>query len=404
MPQKCHAFVVIAWWLQLSEKIISSANSYGRPYDLAIVGSGIVGLSCARAAAVRGLRVVVIDRDAEACGASVRNFGFITVTGQERGAAWARARRTCAIWEEVAQQAGIAVLHRGLWLTTRREESAAVVESFLKTEMGEGCEILSRSAAQRRCPELTGPGVQAVLHSAIDLRVESRQAVPRIAAWLTQRFGVEFLRRAAVLSVEPPRLETSRGLVEATAVVVCPGDDLASLFPERIARYNVTRCQLQMLRLENPGFRFPGAVMSDLGLVRYAGYSALPEAAALRSRLEAEQGEHLRHGIHLIAVQSADGSLVVGDSHHYGETPDGLRHDYVDDLMLEEFAAATGVEPPAIRERWIGTYAASAERTMFIDAPAADVRLVMITSGSGASTGFAIGEEIVKDLFAEGGR
>ena len=36
---------------------------------------------------------------------------------------------------------------------------------------------------------------------------------------------------------------------------------------------------------------------------------------------------------------------------------------------------------------------------MFMDAPACDVRLLMITSGSGASTGFAIAEEVVKDLF-----
>jgi D-hydroxyproline dehydrogenase subunit beta len=348
------------------------------------------------------LRVIVIDRDAECCGASVRNFGFITVTGQERGTAWERARRTCAIWEEVAQQAGIDVLHRGLWLTTRRRESVAVLESFVKTEMGEGCEILSRSAAQARCRDVVGPDVHAVLHSAIDLRVESREAIPRIAAWLSARFGVEFMRRTAVLSVEPPRIETSRGRVEATTAVVCPGNDVASLFPRQIAKYNVALCKLQMLRLENPGFRLPGAVMSDLGLIRYAGYSALPEATALRERLEAEQSEHLRHGIHLIAVQSADGSLVIGDSHHYGETPAFFAQERVDDLMLEEFAAATGIKPPAIRERWLGTYAASAERTMFIDAPAADVRLVMITSGSGASTGFAIGEEVVTDLFGEG--
>jgi FAD dependent oxidoreductase TIGR03364 len=376
----------------------------GRPYDLAIVGSGIVGLSCARAAALQGLRVVVIDRDAKACGASVRNFGFITVTGQERGAAWARARRTCAIWEDVAQQAGVPVLQRGLWLTTRRQEAAAVLEAFVKTEMGEGCEILSRAAAYGRCREVVGPDVQAVLHSSVDLRVESREAIPKIAAWLAERLGVKFMRQTTVLCVDPPRLETSRGRVQAAAAIVCPGDDLASLFPQCIAKYNVARCKLQMLRLENPGFLLPGAVMSDLGLVRYAGYSALPESRPLRARLEAEQAEHLRHGIHLIAVQSADGSLVVGDSHHYGETPDFFAQERVDQLMLQEFAAATGVRPPAIRERWIGTYAASSERTMFIDAPAPGVRLVMITSGTGASTGFAIGEEVVNDLFGRGGK
>jgi hypothetical protein len=153
-----------------------------------------------------------------------------------------------------------------------------------------------------------------------------------------------------------------------------------------------------MLRLEDPGFRLPGIVMSDLGLIRYPGYAALAEAALLRASLEAEQGEHVKHGIHLIVVQSADGSLVVGDSHHYTATPDYFTDERIDQLILEEYSAATGRSPPAVRERWVGTYA-SADRTMFIDAPACDVRLVMITSGSGASTGFAIGEEVVTDLF-----
>ena len=371
-------------------------------FDLAIVGAGIIGLSCARAAALQGLRTVVIDRDAEACGASVRNFGFITVTGQERGASWARARRSCAIWEDVARQAGISILQRGLWMTTRRPEAAAVLEAFVRTEMGEGCRILSRAQAGAHCPELVGPDVQAVLQSSIDLRVESREAIPKIAAWLAEQHGVVFLRQTAVLSVEPPKLETSRGIVAAGAAVVCPGDDVVSLFASRIAKYRPTRCKLQMLRLADPGFRLPGAVMSDLGLVRYAGYSALPEAAPLRARLEAEQGEHLRHGIHLIAVQSADGTLVVGDSHHYATTPDFFADERVDRLILDELAAATGRPPSAVRERWIGTYSSCTDRTLFIDAPARAVRIVMITSGSGASTGFAVGEEVVGDLLSRG--
>ena len=368
-------------------------------FDLAIVGAGIIGLSCARAAALQGLRVVVIDRDAQSNGASVRNFGFITVTGQERGLAWNRARRTCEIWEQVAREAEVPVLQRGLWMSVRRPEAVSLLESFMKTEMGEGCEILSRTAAGARCSEMLGADVQAVLTSSIDLRVESRQAIPNIAAWLADSQGVTFLRETAVHTVRPPRIETSRGMIDAGAAVICPGDDLTSLFPQAIAKFQVTRCKLQMLRLSDPGFLLPAVLMSDLGLVRYAGYSALPEAAPLLARLEAEQGEHLRHGIHLIVTQSSDGSLVVGDSHHYSQTPDGFAEERVDQLILEEFAAATGRAPSPVRERWMGTYAACGDRSMFIDTPAPDVRLVMITSGSGASTGFAIGEEVVRDLF-----
>ncbi len=368
-------------------------------FDLAVVGAGIVGLSCARAAALKGLRVVVIDRDAQANGASVRNFGFITVTGQERGATWNRARRTCAIWKEVAAAAGIPILQRGLWLTTRRPEALPVLDAFLRTEMGEGCEILNPAAARARCAELAGPDLQAVLVSTNDIRVESREAIPKVAAWLARRLGVVFLRETTVHAVEPPRLDTSRGVVQAGAVAICPGDDLNGLFPRQIAHYGVTRCKLQMLRVANPGFRLPGAVMSDLGLIRYAGYAALPEAAPLRVRLKAEQSEHLDHGIHLIVVQSADGSLVVGDSHHYAATPDPFGDARVDRLILEEYAAATGRPAPPVLEHWTGTYSSAPDRTMFIDAPAPAVRIAMVTSGSGASTGFAIGEEVIADLF-----
>ena len=54
--------------------------------------------------------------------------------------------------------------------------------------------------------------------------------------------------------------------------------------------------------------------MSDLSLVRYEGFASLPEAGILRQRLQAEQPEHFQHGIHLLATQSADGSLVVVDT------------------------------------------------------------------------------------------
>src|SRR5580698_11308360 len=107
----------------------------GSSFDLAVVGAGIVGLGCALAAARRGKRVVVIDRDAQANGASVRNFGFITVTGQERGQMWRRARRSREVWQEVTTAAAIPVMQRGMWMLVRRGESLRVLDDFLGSEM-----------------------------------------------------------------------------------------------------------------------------------------------------------------------------------------------------------------------------------------------------------------------------
>ncbi len=371
-------------------------------FDLAVVGAGIIGLATALAAVRRGLRVIVIDRDAQANGASVRNFGFITVTGQERHSMWGRARRTREAWSEVCAAAAIPIVQRGLWMLARHPESVAVLEAFMRTEMAQGCQMLDPGALQRMCPSFSAAPALAALHSDTELRVESRDAVPRLARWLADTHAVVFQRNTSVLDVEVPCVTTSHGTVRADRVAVCPGDDFNGLYAQRIEQFHLNRCRLQMLRLASPGFRLPGAVMSDLSLIRYAGYSELAPAAALRTRLMREQPQHLEHGIHLIVVQSDDGTLIVGDSHHYAATPEPFAREEVDAMILEEFHATLGFAPPAVIERWIGTYASAADRQVLIDAPHPAVRIAIVTCGAGASTCFALGEEIVSSLIETG--
>ncbi len=371
-----------------------------RAYDLAVVGAGICGLAHALAASRRGKRVVVIDRDAQANGASIRNFGFITVTGQQAGKCWERAMRSRDVWAEIAPKAGIAILQHGLLTVARRPEARAVLEQFRDTDMGRDCRILEPAEIADRYAGLRAGAFAGALQSPHEIRVESRDAIPRLAAYLEEQHGVSFLRGTAVRAASPPRLETSRGPVEAETVVVCPGDDFRSLHAERIAAYGLVRCKLHMMRVRPERFdeRLP-PVMSDLGLVRYLGYSEQPAAAALKARLLDEQGEHLEHGVHLIVVRSADGSLVVGDSHHYGETPDPFAPTGIDDLILDEYARVFDGPLPDLVEHWTGTYASASDRLMLVDRPSDALRIVIITSGTGASTSFAIGEEVVADLY-----
>jgi FAD dependent oxidoreductase TIGR03364 len=218
--------------------------------------------------------------------------------------------------------------------------------------------------------------------------------VPLLADWLASRWGVVFAPPASVIACESGVVRTPEGEVRADKVFVCPGDDLTGLFPEVMARHQVSRCKLNMLRLAAPGWRLHHPVMSDLGLVRYQGYSALPSAAALRTQLEHEQAAQLAAGVHLIAVQSADGSLVVGDSHEYGDAPDPFQHAAIDALILEEFAAVLGAAPAAT-ERWVGTYAVSPLHNWFTEEVASDVHVTVVTCGAGMSTAFAIAERSV---------
>jgi len=371
-----------------------------RSFDVAIVGAGICGLAHALAAARRGKRVVVVDRDRQANGASIRNFGFVTIAGQQDGECWRRARRSRDVWAEVAEAAGIPVLQRGLLVIARRPEARAVLEQFLATDMGAECRLVEPRDIETYGTGLRSKSFAGALFSPHEIRVESREAIPRVAAYLAERYDVTFRRETVVHAATPPRLETSRGIIEAAAIVVCPGDDFLTLHADRIAGYGLTRCKLHMMRLAPPRFdeRLP-VVMSDLGMIRYPGYSGLPAARALERRLTAEQGEHVANGVHLIVARSADNSLVVGDSHHYAATPDPFASTAVDDLILDEYAHVFAGDAPPVAERWTGTYASAKDRLTLVDKPSDALRIVLVTSGIGASISFALAEEVLADLF-----
>lgn len=372
-----------------------------RRTDVLIVGAGIVGLAHALIAVRHGRTVRVLDRDAQANNASVRNFGFVTVTGQQPGDTWRRARRSRDIWAEVAPLAGIDVAHHGLVVAARRHEAEAVLQAFVQTETGAECRLITAGEARDRVPALRTDGLRAALWSPHELRVESRDAVPRLAAWLQNTHGVDIRRSVQVVAINTPVIDTSSGSFEADTVIVCPGDDFLSLYPDRIAQYGLTRCALQMMRvLPRTPMRLGAAVMSDFGLVRYLGYSQLEPAMALRRAIERDEPEMLEHGIHLIAVQSPhDDSLVVGDSHHYATTPAPFGRDDVDNLILRELDRVLELPERSVVQRWIGTYASSPERTMLIDRPSERVRIVLVTSGTGASTAFGIAEDVFAELY-----
>lgn len=365
-------------------------------FDVIVVGAGVVGLAHAYEAARKGLSVCVVERDAACVGASIRNFGFITVTGQGAGDTWRRARYSRDVWADIAPKAGIEVIHQGLNLVATRDKALDVLQAFMATEMAQsaGCALWSPAQAAQHAPELNLAKAQAVLHSPIELRVESRDAIGQLTRWLAEAHGVSFRFGEAVLEVATPKVVTAKTTLHAERVVVCTNADIHGLYSPLFAKHQVRLCQLQMLRVKpQAGFRLQASVMGDLSLVRYHGYSKLPEAQALLQQLQQEEADSLAHGIHLIAVQSADGSLVVGDSHHYGAAVGPFAHDTVDALMLRHMCEALHITDYQIAERWVGIYPSAPQVDCFIEAPDDATRVAVVTSGTGASTAFGVAQD-----------
>jgi D-hydroxyproline dehydrogenase subunit beta len=282
-------------------------------------------------------------------------------------------------------------------------EAIAVLEDFAAGTMGSQCELLDRAALARRVPMARLENVTGALWSPHELRVEPRIAIPALEAYLANELGVTVRRGVYVNAVRAPEIQTSDGVLRAENIIVAPGPDLVSLFPEVHARRGVRLCKLQMLRLapQPPGWRLPASIMSDYALIRYRGFSAQQAAASLRPVLQERAPKVLAFGIHLIVVQNSDGSLIVGDSHEYGAMVDPFYSMEIEDTILELAYSTLHIPNADAIERWIRAYPQSEQCEWLVDAPDDRTRVVQVTTGNGMSTAFGLAEEVIDKLVAK---
>lgn len=376
-----------------------------KTYDLLVVGAGIVGLAHAYEASKRGLKVAVIDKNHRCIGASIRNFGFVTVSGQSSRDTWRRAMYSRNVWADIAQKAAIPIIHQSSWVVCQRPEAVDVASAFLRTEMGEGCRLIDREDFSV-LPKMGFTGIESLrldkahglFYSPHEFRVESREAIPILTSWLESIMQIDFYWGLEVTGCDVPQIDTSLGRFYADRVVICPGAELNGIAKPYLEHRSIDLCTLQMLRVRvDDGFLLPGSVMTDHSLARYLGWSELPEAGALKNRIKQEMPNYIKEGIHLIVVQSADGSLVVGDSHRYGKTDDVFADEKIDEMILSLLSETLVYQNLTVVERWMGVYPSSSEQDALIEKVNDQLRIAIVTSGTGASTAFGLAKDNLDD-------
>src|SRR5262245_54147029 len=89
---------------------------------LVVVGGGVIGSALALLGLRRGYEVAHIERELDARGASVRNFGLVWVSGRPPGAELAFALRSRELWEQLAAEVPAVGFRASGSLTIVREE------------------------------------------------------------------------------------------------------------------------------------------------------------------------------------------------------------------------------------------------------------------------------------------
>ncbi len=356
-------------------------------YDLAVVGAGLVGLAHALAAARRGLKTIVLERDRAPAGRSLRDAGIVCPAGQTAGTSWLRARRSATLWMELGRLADFEVMPLGLLALAQSPEAATVLQDFAVSRMGMGSLPLDRAELEQRLPAVAD-GVICGLSAPEGCRFEPRRALPRLADFLG-RTGVEIACGIAATGIVTGRIETTSGLIRADRIVVAPGTDLQTLYPRIFEGHGVRLAGRHYLRLapQPPSFRPGAVVIGDAGILAQGGFAGQRTATALRARPAAGPAVEL--------VQAADGSLVVTAP---AATLDPFMTAAAEAAMLAAAAGLVAIPDPAVIERWQALTPVADGRDVIIVAPEPGIRLVSVTGDNAAGTALALAEEVVEDL------
>lgn len=391
----------------------TTGNSPGQAVDVVVVGAGIIGLAHAAHAVANGLTVTIIERDHHAAGASVRNFGHCCITAQS-GDLYELARTSRKYWLEFAEQAGFWAVESGAVVLARTDAEMAVLHELSAAREPGQVQLLSPDATRERLdpvaaglldggtPQGDWPGLIGGAFLRDDLRVDPRTTVAKLAEWLSRQSGVELHWNTAALgfsqSPDGVTVQTSRGVLQAKQVFVCVGHDVDYLFPDLAAEHRIQRCALQMSLAAGPaGVRFTPAVLTATSMLRYPAFTDMPAAEALRSEVEAKQPELLDIGANVMFTQRPDGTIILGDSHHYHRTADPFLDETVTDALNNDISGRIG-RPLEIIERWQGIYASSDVAPILVRDIQPGVTVVSVTSGVGMTLSFGLAHRNVSRL------
>ncbi|QKW06718.1 TIGR03364 family FAD-dependent oxidoreductase [Streptomyces sp. NA04227] len=367
-----------------------------------VVGGGVVGTMHAWHAVERGHEVVQIEREAEARGASLRNFGLVWVGGRAAGEELEVALRARELWEGIGGRVpDLGFRASGSLTPVCTERELAVAEEVLTRPeaAARGHKFLSADETRALNPALRGELLGA-LYCERDAQVEPRTAQRALRAELAKSGRYTFLGGREVREVvgENAVRDDHGDVHRGDSVVLCTGAWLGGLVRELAPELPVRRVRLQMMQTEPLGETLTTSV-ADADSFRY--YPAY--AGGSLDALNAEQpqpGIAAAHKMQLLVVQRQGGGLTIGDTHEY-------EHPFNFDVVEEPYEHVKQVAErllgrplPKIRHRWAGVYAQCTEtgRVVHREQVREGAWLVTGPGGRGMTCSPAIAEQTADEL------
>ncbi|MFA5246077.1 MAG: TIGR03364 family FAD-dependent oxidoreductase [Pedobacter sp.] len=368
-----------------------------------IVGAGILGLATARALALKGFKVKVIERSQFSIGASIRNFGMLWPIGQPDGQLYERAIRSREIWKEYLNAASIPFNACGsLHLAYSQEEWDVLEElSGIFRKSGRPVSLIDPVQIGNKFDGINQTDLKGGLFSNDEVIVDPREGIRNLPLYLSQNYGVEFIWGTAISRVDSGSAYSGSKRYEADLIFICSGADFEVLYPEVFKQQEITKCKLQMMRFvsDKPDYKLGTSICGGLSLLHYKSFTASKALDKLKAKLQNELPEYLKWGIHVMVSQNMQGELTIGDSHEYALEFDPFDKNYINQLILGYLKNLVNIDQWKLIETWNGIYPkmTNGKTELHLEAEK-DVHIINGIGGNGMTLSFGFAEEIINKI------
>ena len=369
--------------------------------DVCVVGAGLIGLAHAHEARRRGLSVVLLEHNARATGASVRDSGHLFFSALPSGDVLDAAVPARDRWLDLARRAGLSADQGGTLMIARHRDELAVMEAAAADE-ARNARMRSAKKVAKLAP-IPVDGVLGAFHSKLDVRIDPRAAPASLARLLAADPSSRIEWCTHVHAIESGVVHAGALRVRAGAIVACPGADHRML-PDELwpGESGLTLRQTQMLRLAAPtGRRYRQTLTTALSLLEYPGFRAQPGIRQLRDRLELETPELIERGVRPVVTQLRDGDLILGGTAAHTASPKPFSRERLDELMLDQARKLLGGSLD-VRQRWSST-SVSLRRTaddFLVTRPMPGVRVVQAVGPTAVALCHWHAEKVLDELLA----
>lgn len=380
-------------------------------FDVVIVGGGILGVSHAYHCLQAGLKVAILERDGAPQGASVRNFGQVVPSGF--GATWQQlGRKSLECYKEIQAKADISVRQEGTIYVASDESEEQLLQELAEINKGNDytSQLLSQEECLARYPLLKSCYVRCGLLFPEEVIVDPSVAVNRITDYCKDMLGLAYFSRHAVVEIsqgsDRVHVFTSAGRIfTANKVLVCSGSDFSTLYPELFRTSPIRLVKLQMMdTVPQKQARLQGSLLTGWTIRRYESFKECPSYAEIKAKEDAFSFQR-EHGIHILFKQSPDGSVIIGDSHHYAPVDQPELVDYktdseINNFMLSQAQRIVDLDDWRIRRTWLGFYSETTQGDIFNTTIGNNIHIVTAIGGKGMTGALGYAAKHISEILS----